>query len=108
MKNFLLICCCTLCLSGCSWLRGYQPPIQQGNILNKDKMTKIHKGMSQADVKQLLGDPVLENTFNDNQLLYVYNFMPNGNEKFESQFILTFRNNQLIKIEKQEPSPAKK
>ncbi len=101
MKKTILIALLALALSACSWFHAYRPDVQQGNVLSPQKVAKLHTGMLKCQVKTLLGAPVLENTFDDNQLLYVYNFIPNYGTPVKRKLILTFNNQgQLIKIEK--------
>ena len=45
--------------------------VQQGNKIKPEQIKRLKKGMTQQQVKALLGDPVYDNTFNANQLDYV-------------------------------------
>lgn len=87
-------------LSACSYFHAYRPDIQQGNILDPVKVSALRTGMTQLQVKTLLGKPVLQNTFDNNQLLYAYNFIPNRGKPIQKELILTFKNDRLVKIQK--------
>lgn len=63
-------------LSGCV----YKIDVQQGNILTNKDIAKIHRGMSTTAVKKILGDPLLQNVYKDNQMTYVYT-MKRGHRK---------------------------
>lgn len=68
-KLALAILSVTLTLAGC-----YRVPVPQGNSLSAASLKRLHVGMSTQDVVQALGDPVLNNVFRDNQLVYVYSY----------------------------------
>ncbi len=96
----LIIILVSLLIASCSWLRPYQPDLQQGNIIT-DKMTdQLHKGMSRTSVLKIMGNPVLENTFSNIQTVYVYTLKPNKGELVKKEVILTFRRGKLTDIEK--------
>lgn len=100
MKKLLLILTLSTFLGGCGFLHPYRPDIQQGNIVNPQKMSQLRVGMLREQVITLLGDPVLTNTFDNDQLLYVYNFIPNRGQPINKRLILTFKQDQLTRIEK--------
>ena len=87
-------------LSACSWLPVYHADFQQGNMMTAQQAAKLRVGMTQAEVENVMGGAVLKNTFNDNRLLYAYEYKPN-NQPMKLRFIaLTFSGGRLIKIEK--------
>lgn len=74
----------------------YKPEIQQGNILNPSLIAQLKPGMSQEDVTQLLGTPVLNNPYNNNQLTYIYTDQKNREPYVQHELILQFKQNKLI------------
>lgn len=57
----------------------YRLPIQQGNVLNHDLVTQLQPGMTQSQVKFLLGTPMLPNGFDaDRWDYYCYAKMGRG------------------------------
>ncbi len=100
MKKILLIGICCLFLSGCGVFHAYQADRQQGNVIDSTTAQRVRIGMSQQQAVALLGEPVLQNTFDSNQLLYVYNFIPNRGKPVKKRMVLTFSNNKLVKIKK--------
>jgi|GEM_PF-6182699 len=68
----ILIGFCALSLSGCIFLRGYQPDGQQGHLVNEKKVGFVHTGMSKGQVAALLGTPIMDNTFDPNRWEYVH------------------------------------
>lgn len=80
-----------LLLSGCV----HKMNIQQGNILEQESVNKLHKGMSQEEVRALLGTPVLINTFRDNRVDYVYTNKPGYGKGTEKNITLVFQGDRL-------------
>ena len=64
----------SLFLISCSHLHVYQPDIQQGNIISQEKIKKLQTGMTQEQVEDIMGTPVLENIFEPGQLFYIYTY----------------------------------
>ena len=95
MQKLLAICAVLLTLSGCVT----KMDIEQGNVLNDEMVRRIHTGMSEGQVKDILGEPVLVNTFNDNRLDYVYTFKPGYGATTEKYLTLIFRNHRLDSIQ---------
>lgn len=94
-----LVLLCGNC--GCSYIKPYHVEIQQGNILDASTVKQIHLGMTKDDVIKLLGNPILNNPFDDNTLTYVYNLHSTKGEEVSKQHLnLSFAKGKLIKIEK--------
>lgn len=72
--------------------------IEQGNIITTDMIHQLHRGMTYAEVRELMGTPVLLNTFNDERANYVYTFKPGNGRMSESYITLTFIKNILVDI----------
>lgn len=94
MKKILTLFATLIFLSGCV----HKMDIQQGNILDQDSVSKLHKGMSQEEVRNLLGTPVLINTFRDNRVDYVYTNKPGRGKGVEKNIILEFKGGTLKQI----------
>ncbi len=86
-----------LLLSSCI----HKMDIPQGNIFSAEDVQKLHTGMTKEQVIAVMGsEPILLNTFNDNQMNYVYTLKPGGESMVEKSVILTFSHGRLSKIEK--------
>jgi outer membrane protein assembly factor BamE len=94
MRKLLLIC--TLLLSSCSYLQVHKMDIEQGNVITQDMLSRVHLGMTEAQVKEIMGSPVLENVFNKNRMDYLYTFMPGYGSKIEKSVIFVFNNGRLV------------
>ena len=88
-------------LAGCSYLHPYRPNIQQGNVISANRVSQLQLGMSQTQVISIMGTPVLQNTFANNRLVYVYQLLPNHGTNVEKIVTLTFSNGRLVNIQKQ-------
>lgn len=98
MQKKLSLLVLTLVLSGCSLFQVKKLDIEQGNIITPKMILELHPGMTKAEVKDLLGTPVMLNTFNDNREDYIYTFKPGHGQMTEKSMILIFRNNRLSEI----------
>jgi outer membrane protein assembly factor BamE len=98
MKKLLVTAALALGLTSCALLPVHKMDIEQGNVLTPNMVSQIHTGMSQDQVKEILGTPVLLNTFSDNRVDYVYTYKP-GYGKMQEQYItLIFQNGRLKTI----------
>lgn len=100
----LIILTSLLGLSGCV----YRPTIQQGNILSEADLHSVRQGMSQTDVINRLGNPVLRNVYADGQLVYIYTLQPNRSRRKMRQLLVTFRSGRVVSthIQSTFPSPS--
>lgn len=96
----LSITCLIFALSGCTqspWL--YRVNIQQGNIITPEMVHELHVGMSKEKVYDIMGSPVLLDTFNDNRWAYIYTFKAGRGHKYEHKHLtIYFRNNKICKM----------
>lgn len=104
MQKYLLRIAFTLCVAGCvagcvnSWI--YRPDKQQGNILTKNKIDQLRPGLSKAQVRYLMGTPVLQSSFDPDRWDYV-DYFQSGNKNIppiEKRVTLFFSFDQLQKI----------
>ena len=59
-----------LLLSSCVYTLG----IQQGNILDQKNIDKLRTGLTKNQVVFVLGNPVVDDSFSDNEWIYLYTF----------------------------------
>ena len=84
-------------ICSCSLPKVYEVVISQGNLIDEDMMEKLEIGMSESQVKYVLGSPLIIDTFNTNKLDY-YTSVTQGGEKFsEKKVTLYFKNQKLVK-----------
>ena len=62
------------CLIACACLAGcvYRIDVQQGNYVTQDLVAKLKPGMTKAEVRNLLGTPLLSDVFHRNRWDYYF------------------------------------
>lgn len=86
-----------LCASACI----YHAPIQQGNLLDAKDIDQVKVGMTQAQVRYVLGTPMVSDPFSSNRWDYVYYLKLNKMKKAKKQqFVVYFENDKATKLER--------
>lgn len=94
-----------LALSACTsslmpeFVQVYKMDIHQGNILDEDKMKGLRLGMTENEVRFLLGSPMLVDVFHQNRWDYVYYNKPGKDEPEQRRISLFFEAGRLARIE---------
>jgi outer membrane protein assembly factor BamE len=100
---FLLGACST---SHFPWV--YRLDIEQGNIVEDDKLAEVKIGMTRSQVRYLLGEPMIKDTFDQNRWDYYYSF-ETGKGLYQRQLLtLTFDGEILKSMNKKEPETFQK
>jgi outer membrane protein assembly factor BamE len=68
--RFAVLFAIALATAGCSLV--YRIDIQQGNYVTDDLADKLRVGMTKAEVRQLLGTPLLNDSFHSNRWDYYF------------------------------------
>lgn len=85
-------------LAACVGLTGcvYRMDIQQGNYLDGPTVHQLKVGMTRAQVRYLLGTPMVEDVFDTDRWDYVYYFKRGHIERpIESRVIVYFHDNKV-------------
>lgn len=98
-KLFLIIIFLTLI--SCAYIRPHRIDIEQGNIITEHDFSKLRKGMSEADVREIMGNPVLINVFTPDSLDYVYRLKKGYQVVKEQKLICLFKHGKLINYYRQ-------
>lgn len=85
-------------LSSCSLFKLHKMDIYQGNILEAQDIQQLKTGMSQAQVKDILGTPMLTNIFSPSRIDYVYTMQKGGKEMVEKKVTCIFSNGRLVEV----------
>ncbi len=93
--SFFLLCT----LSACSII--YRPDIQQGNILRQSTIEQLKVGMTEEQVRYLLGSCVLQPAFQPNRRDYVYFYQPGHAQSTQGHVTLIFSQGRLQRIKKE-------
>ena len=85
-------------LAGC--VRTYRIDIQQGNVLTTEQIQQLKPGMEKAEVRYLLGAPLVEDPFHTDRWDYFYSFFSGKNQQTEQRHLtLFFEDERLLKVE---------
>lgn len=84
--------------SGCQIL--YIPDTQQGNLVTQEMVDRLKKGMTENQVKFVLGTPLVRDPFHARRWDYVYTFSKGGSNKVERRRLTVyFKNKKLDRFE---------
>ncbi len=68
VRSTLSVAICLLVVAGCV----YEMPIQQGNFIDATSLVQVKKGMTRAQVRYLLGTPMVPGGFDNDRWDYDY------------------------------------
>ncbi|MGE5170229.1 MAG: outer membrane protein assembly factor BamE [Rudaea sp.] len=98
-----------LALAGCASLDEHLPTwrsfgvykidINQGNYLSQDMVDKLKVGMTQPQVKQLLGTPLVTSPFRSDRWDYVYEYTRQGQVVEHRNFTVYFADGKVARWE---------
>ncbi|CAN5226633.1 hypothetical protein BH10PSE19_BH10PSE19_06170 [soil metagenome] len=98
-----LVSCLSL-MGGCYFCPTFKPDVTQGNIIKVEAVDQLRLGMTSQQVITLMGGhPVLENSFSQNRLHYVYIFERSGKILVKKRVVLYFDQGRLAKIDRDIP-----
>ena len=86
----------------------YRVEIVQGNVVTKEQLAAIKPGMPRAQVKDLLGSPLLTDLFHENRWDYVFTIRRQGAAPQNRHILLTFDGDKLTKIDAPDDLPTEK
>ena len=96
MPRFLLLFA-LLTLAGCSFFTPYRVPAEQGNVITQELLSQVSTGMTAAQVKFILGTPLLTTPNSQDHWLYYYQ----DGETTQQSIHLYFEDDSLQSIEGQ-------
>lgn len=104
MKSVLRALAATsiLLLAGCSVtekLTPYKIDIQQGNVVTQEMVAKLKPGMTKAQVRFILGTPLITDAYHANRWDYVYRYLKAGKLTEERKLALFFDQELLQRVE---------
>ncbi|MES2675388.1 MAG: outer membrane protein assembly factor BamE [Pseudomonadota bacterium] len=100
-SRVLLVTLCVFSLASCRFFPGvHKLNIQQGHIITPEMVSKLNLGMNKRQVRFVLGNTLLPNTFNDNRWDYYYS-LKRGRDGTTTTHLFTayFEGDKLIKTE---------
>ncbi len=69
----------------------YKAIVRQGNVLDKDKLEMLEEGMTHEQVKFLLGNPVINDPFDQATWVYVQRVRQGGNKLINRKLQVRFK-----------------
>ncbi len=95
-----------LALAGCGLV--YTIDVQQGNYVTQDVAAKLKNGMTKAEVRQLLGTPLLVDPFHQNRWDYYFSNKKGGKAENSTRLSIFFENDKVANFigEARAPLPA--
>ena len=99
-RTLILAASATLALSACINFP-YVAPVQQGNLIEADRLDLIRQGMSRNEIANAAGSPVLADIFHADRWDYIYFHKAGKDAPVQRKFALFFDANG--KLEHSEP-----
>ena len=100
MKFFAILS--LLILASCSTFRFpgvHRINVQQGNVISQSMIDRLKPGMTKSQVRFVLGNPVIDDSLDENRWDYVYTVQVAGGETQRQALILFFLDNKLSYFE---------
>lgn len=106
-RNTLLAIGTVAALSACVNIP-YRAPVQQGNVIEADRVVAIRAGMSKNEVANIVGSPLVNNLFRQDRWDYIYRLVENHNPPVQKRVSVWFSDGVVIKVEYDLPPIATK
>lgn len=84
----------------------YRLEVVQGNVLTKELVARVKPGMSRAQVRDLLGSPLLTDIFHENRWDYVFTIKRQGVPEQKREVVAWFDGETLKSLEAPADLPA--
>ena len=99
IKNKVGLLLFVLLLSSCSIPRIFQVVISQGNLVDQEMLDKLEVGMTESQVKFVMGTPLISDTFYPERWDY-FTSVTQGDKTYTNQKItLFFEDSKLLRWE---------
>jgi outer membrane protein assembly factor BamE len=109
MRALIVLTLISAGLAGCSHLPSmpklsmpslspYKIDIQQGNVVDQATLAKLQLGMTRAQVKFVMGTPLLTDIFHANRWDYIYIYRKDGKITEQHRAVLYFDGDKLDRI----------
>src|SRR6218665_1604037 len=84
----------------------YRVEVVQGNVLTKESVAKVKPGMPRAQVRDLLGSPLLTDVFHGDRWDYVFTIRRQGAPSQQRKVVAWFDGNALKSLDVPDDLPA--
>lgn len=82
-----------------SWITPYKVDVIQGNFVSKEQIAALRPGMPRAQVKDLLGTPLVTSVFHSDRWDYVFTLQRQGIASQVFKYAVFFKGDQLERFE---------
>ena len=89
-------------------LTPYKMEIVQGNVITSEQAAAIKPGLTRAQVRDVLGSPLLADPFHANRWDYVFTIRRQGAEPQLRRVVVLFKGEELESIDTGGPLPAER
>jgi outer membrane protein assembly factor BamE len=80
----------------------YKPDVVQGNFVSKEQKDALQVGMPRAQVRDILGSPLVASAFHADRWEYVFTIRRQGLEPQQRKLSVFFKGDELAKVESDE------
>lgn len=98
LKHLTIVVAITM-LAGCQYFKFpgvYKIDIQQGNIITQDMIDDLKPGMTKRQVRYIMGNPLIQDTFNPNRWDYFYSLKKADGSETKEKVSILFENDKLV------------
>lgn len=82
-----------------NWLTPYKVDVIQGNFISKEQVAALKAGMPRAQVREILGTPLVASVFHADRWDYVFTLKRQGVEPQIFKYTVYFKGDQLERFE---------
>lgn len=82
-----------------AFIAPYKPDVIQGNVVTSEQMALVKPGMSRAQVREVLGSPLITDPFHADRWDYVFTLRRQGFDDQQRSFVVRFEKDQVLKID---------
>ncbi|MDB5965049.1 MAG: outer membrane protein assembly factor BamE [Polaromonas sp.] len=82
-----------------NWITPYKVDVIQGNFISREQVELLKPGMTRAQVKDVLGTPLLASVFHENRWDYVFTLKRRNVEPQAFKYTVFFKGDQLERFE---------
>ena len=91
----LLAMLCVSCGTALPSIKPYKLDVQQGNVVTSKMLLQLRPGMTQSQVRFIMGTPLIQDSFHGKRWDYVYQMRESGKIIEQHRVILDFENDLL-------------